>query len=103
MALLLKAQQNKRKEGGSLRHKGSLTVESAFILPLFFLLITAFICILDLYRICTLVQTSLCEGAKELGMYAYCREEKSSSPGWSRNRCSVYRLWNGKSTGISGT
>ena len=80
MALLLKAQQNKRKEGGSLRHKGSLTVESAFILPLFFLLITAFICILDLYRICTLVQTSLCEGAKELGMYAYCREEKSSSP-----------------------
>mgnify|MGYP001622968234 FL=1 len=80
MALLLKAQQNKRKEGGSLRHKGSLTVESAFILPLFFLLITAFICILDLYRICTLVQTSLCEGAKELGMYAYCREEESSSP-----------------------
>ena len=53
MALLLKANQNKRKEGGSLRHKGSLTVESAFILPLFFLLITAFICIFrsisDLY------------------------------------------------------
>lgn len=80
MGLLLKAQKNKRKEGGSLRYKGSLTVESAFILPLFFLLITAFICILDLYRICTLVQTSLCEGAKELGMYAYCREEDSSSP-----------------------
>lgn len=80
MALLSKTQQNKRKEGGSLRHKGSLTVESAFILPLFFLLITAFICILDLYRICALVQTSLCEGAKELGMYAYCREEESNSP-----------------------
>ena len=80
MEFLLKAQQNKRKEGSSLRHKGSLTVESAFILPLFFLLITAFICILDLYRICALVQTSLCEGAKELGMYAYCQEEDSSSP-----------------------
>ena len=38
MEFLLKAQQNKRKEGSSLRHKGSLTVESAFILPLFFLL-----------------------------------------------------------------
>ena len=80
MVFLLNAKQKQRKEGGSLRYKGSLTVESAFILPLFFLLITALICILDLYRICSLVQTSLCEGAKELGMYAYCREEDSSPP-----------------------
>ena len=80
MGFLLNAKQKQRKEGGSLRYKGSLTVESAFILPLFFLLITALICILDLYRICSLVQTSLCEGAKELGMYAYCQEEDSSSP-----------------------
>lgn len=80
MKFLLKIPQTKKKEDGSLRYKGSLTAESAIVLPLFFLLITVLVCILDLYRICLLVQTALCEGAKELGMYAYCTEEDSGSP-----------------------
>lgn len=80
MGVLSAAQNHRRKEDGSLRYKGSLTVESAFVLPLFFFLITILTCALDLYRISTLIQTSLCEGAKELGMYAYCTEEDSSSP-----------------------
>ena len=80
MNFLLRIPQTKKKEDGSLRYKGSLTAESAIVLPLFFLLITALVCILDLYRICSLVQTALCEGAKELGMYAYCIEEDSNSP-----------------------
>lgn len=80
MSSLITLQNRKRKEGGSLRYQGSLTVESAFILPLFFLLITVLTCTLDLYRIHTLVQTSLCESAKELGMYAYCTEKDNQSP-----------------------
>ena len=52
--------------------KGSITVESAFILPLFFFAITMIAGMLDLYHTTVLVQTALCEGAKELGMYAYC-------------------------------
>ena len=80
MDILSKRKYKNRKEGSSLRYKGSLTAESAFVLPLFFLTITLLACILDLYRINMLIQTALCEGAKELGMYAYCREEESSSP-----------------------
>lgn len=80
MGFLLKIHQQQRKEGSSLRYSGSLTVESAFVLPLFFFFITAFVCILDLFRICSLVQTSLCEATKELGMYAYCKEETDNSP-----------------------
>lgn len=68
------------KEGGSLRQKGSLTAECAFVLPLFFLAIVIFVSLLDLYRLHILIQTTLCEGAKELGMYAYCTENDSGSP-----------------------
>ena len=70
----------KRKEGGSLRQKGSLTAECAFILPLFFLAVVVFVSMLDLYRLHILLQTALCEGAKELGMYAYCTDNDSDSP-----------------------
>lgn len=69
-----------RKGEGALRHKGSLTVECALILPLFFLAMVAVTGMLDLYRIQIRIQSSLCEGARELGMYAYCREGEDSSP-----------------------
>lgn len=68
------------KEGGSLRQKGSLTAECAFVLPLFFLAMVVLVSLLDLYRLHILIQTTLCEGAKELGMYAYCTEDDSDSP-----------------------
>lgn len=80
MANLYSVSKIKSKEETSLQLKASLTVESALILPLFFLTITVLIGILDLYRIGILIQSSLCEGAKELGMYAYCREGDTSSP-----------------------
>lgn len=60
--------------------KGSITVESAFILPLFFFAITMIAGMLDLYHTTVLVQTALCEGAKELGMYAYCISGDRESP-----------------------
>lgn len=72
--------KDKRKEENSLRLKASLTVESALVLPLFFLTIMVLAGMLDLYRIGILIQASLCEGAKELGMYAYCREGDTNSP-----------------------
>ena len=36
--------------------------------------------LLDLYRITTVIQSTLCESAKELGMYAYCQEDDTQSP-----------------------
>ena len=33
-----------------------------------------------MYRISALIQTAMCEGAKELGMYAYCGPEDHNSP-----------------------
>lgn len=77
--------EKKNKEESSLQQKkASLTVESAFILPLFFLVVVVITGMLDLYRISALIQTAMCEGAKELGMYAYCGPEDHNSPvsGW---------------------
>lgn len=51
--------------------KGSLTVESAFVLPLFFLCICTLICFIDIYKLQTEKLTQLCQNAKEAGMYAY--------------------------------
>lgn len=81
-----------KKEVQVLRQKASLTVECAVILPLFFLAIVMLTGILDLYRTTTIIQTTLCEGAKELGMYAYCTEEDSQSPvGMVNNAvCQIY-------------
>ena len=56
------------KEENSLQQKASLTVECAFVLPFFFLTVVMITGMLDLYRISTLIQTAMCEGAKELGM-----------------------------------
>lgn len=81
MKNLYRILKNKNKEENSFQLKGSLTVESALVLPLFFLTMVIFAGILDLYRTGTLIQTSLCESAKELGMYAYCREKGDSPVG----------------------
>ena len=51
--------------------RGSLTIEAAVILPLFFIGMVALICVMDLQRIKTEVHVSLNESAKELGMYAF--------------------------------
>lgn len=51
--------------------RGSLTVESAFVLPLFFLCICTLICFMDIYKLQTEKLTQLCQNAKEAGMYAY--------------------------------
>lgn len=69
-----------KKEDGSLQRQASLTVESAFVLPFFFIAVAIIAGILDLYRITALMQTAMGEGAKELGMYAYCGPEDQQSP-----------------------
>ena len=62
-------------------HKGSLTVEAALILPLFFMGMLALICVMDLQRIKTEINISLNESVKELGMYAFALGEgESESP-----------------------
>lgn len=55
--------------------KGSLTVEAAIILPLFFLGMVSLICLLEIFRIQAGVTISLNQSAKELGMYAYAAQE----------------------------
>lgn len=51
--------------------KGSLTIEAAVTLPLFFMGMVALICIMDVQRVKTEVNISLNESVKELGMYAF--------------------------------
>lgn len=51
--------------------KGSLAVETAFILPIYFLAMVAMISMMDLYKIQTEHLTELCENVKKAGMYAY--------------------------------
>lgn len=70
----------KRKERYSLQQRGSLTVECAFVLPLFFLAAVILLSALDLYRVQCILITSLSQSAKELGMYAACVDSDSSSP-----------------------
>lgn len=70
----------KRKEKYSLQQRGSLTVECAFVLPLFFLGAVILLSALDLYRVQCILITSLSQSAKELGMYACCVDSDSSSP-----------------------
>lgn len=71
--LLCRAGKNCRKqERASLcSPSGSMTVESALSLPLFFLAMAVLLCFLDVFRIQVIVTSSLCQSAKELGMYAY--------------------------------
>lgn len=48
-----------------------LTVEAAFVVPLFMLALCTMMGILDCYRIQSIVKTSIHQSAMELGMYAY--------------------------------
>mgnify|MGYP000488553142 CR=1 FL=1 len=59
-----------RKEKYSLQPSASLTVESAFVFPFFFLAIVILVLFLDLYRIQSVIQASLSQSSRELGMYA---------------------------------
>lgn len=51
--------------------KGSLAVETALVLPLFFLGMVTIISFMDIYQIQTEHLTELCTRAKQAGMYAY--------------------------------
>ena len=62
-------------------YRGSLTIEAAVILPLFFMGMVALICVMDLQRVKTEVNVSLQESAKELGMYAFALGEGESPIG----------------------
>ena len=62
-------------------YRGSLTIEAAVVLPLFFMGMVALICMMDLQRIKTEVNVSLQESAKELGMYAFALGDGESPIG----------------------
>lgn len=68
-------EKGKRKEekafGRGRSKKGSLTVECAFLLPLFFLAVVVLVSMVDLYRISGKIQSALYEGARELALYSY--------------------------------
>ena len=51
--------------------KGSLAVETALVLPLFFLGMVTLISFMDIYKLQTEHLTALCTKAKQAGMYAY--------------------------------
>ena len=59
--------------------KASLTVECAFVLPLFLVAVTAMISFMDIYKVQTQHLVALCQKAKEAGMYAYALGENSTS------------------------
>ncbi len=69
-----------RKEWYSLQQKGSLTLESAAALPLYFLAMVMLISMMDIFRIQTILVSALSQSAKELGMYAYSIDGESKSP-----------------------
>lgn len=58
--------------------KGSLAVETAFVLPLFFLGMVTLISFMDIYKLQTEHLTKLCTKAKQVGMYAYLTGESST-------------------------
>lgn len=61
--------------------KGSITIEAAIVVPLFFLATVALICVMDLQRIKSEINVSLNQSAKELGMYAFALNgAKEESP-----------------------
>lgn len=54
--------------------KASLAVETAIVMPVFFLGLVTMISFMDIYRLQTEHLSSLCQKAKETGMYAYVLE-----------------------------
>ena len=73
-------QRCNRKDWYSLQQKGSLTLESAAVLPLYFLAMVMLVSMIDIFRIQTILVSSLSQSAKELGMYAYSIDGESRSP-----------------------
>ena len=60
----------------ALNKKASLALETALVLPLFFLGMVTMISFMDIYRIQTEHLQVLCEKTKEAGMYAYVLDGK---------------------------
>ena len=60
----------------TLNRKASLALETALVLPLFFLGMVTMISFMDIYRIQTEHLQALCEKTKEAGMYAYVLDGK---------------------------
>ena len=56
--------------------RASLAVETALVLPLFFLGMVTMISFMDIYQIQTVHLQKLCERTKEAGMYAYVLDGK---------------------------
>ena len=56
--------------------QASLALETALVLPLFFLGMVTMISFMDIYRIQTVHLQALCEKTKEAGMYAYVLDGK---------------------------
>ena len=56
--------------------RASIAVETVLVLPLFFLGMITMISFMDIYKIQTEHFQSLCEKAKEAGMYAYVADDK---------------------------
>jgi hypothetical protein len=74
----LLAKRSKKKTGkvsSGISVSGSLTVESAFVLPIFLFGMLALISYLDVLCVQVRITASLCESGKKLGIYAYGRED----------------------------
>lgn len=65
---------------GCLKRKAVLTIEAAVVIPVFLLVAVSILGIMDLYRIQSVIRTSLHESAMELGMYACAQEYEQDSP-----------------------
>lgn len=72
----IEAKKASGKASAHASHPGSLTVECAFILPLFFLGMVTVIGFMNLYQMQTKQLLELCDKAKEAGVYAYVTEEQ---------------------------
>ena len=64
----------------ALKRKAVLTVEAAVAIPVFLLTAVSILGILDLYRVQSMIRTSIHESAMELGMYACAQEYEQDSP-----------------------
>lgn len=79
----------KKREGRY--RKASLTVEAAVAVPVFLLAVGSILGILDIYRMQSLIKTSLHQSAMELGMYAYeGKGDSSMGSGISSAFCMAY-------------
>lgn len=59
------------KASASASHRGSMTVECAFVLPLFLLGMLTLVSFMEIYKIQTEKLLELCSSARKAGMYAY--------------------------------